>query len=234
MDPRGLRLELERLRALPGVSNGFPDKDSALAWANQAAPLLRFNQEYYVNFVSPLQDLHADISSYSIKPRWRMMLSQIDRAIADLKYMESGISSSMEPVKLATPRGSYVHPQRIKEISSLKPANFDLTKLVALLTEINICHQNRCYFAIASLVRTVLDHVPPVFGLNTFAEVASNYAGAKSFKDSMANLDRSARKIADQHLHLPLRASEVVPTIVQVDFSNDLDVLLAEIVRILK
>jgi hypothetical protein len=50
----------------------------------------------------------------------------------------------------------------------------------------------------------------------------------------MAHLGTSARKIADQHLHVQIRRSEVVPTIVQVDFSNDLDVLLSEIVRLMK
>jgi hypothetical protein len=50
----------------------------------------------------------------------------------------------------------------------------------------------------------------------------------------MNHLDSSARKIADQHLHAQVRNSEVLPNIVQVDFSNDLDVLLAEIVRVLK
>lgn len=220
--------------ALREVKNGFPDKDSALRWANDVAPLLRFNEEYYVNFAQPLHELHANISSSSIEPRWRLMLSQVERAIADLKYMESGISANLEPVKLTTPGGTYVDPQRMGELSSLKGGAFDLAKLLALLREINICHQNRCYFAIAALVRTVLDHVPPIFGCRTFSEVANSVAGGKSFKESMAHLESSARKIADQHLHVQVRQSEVLPTIVQVDFSNALDLLLSEIVRKLK
>jgi hypothetical protein len=103
---------------------------------------------------------------------------------------------------------------------------------VALLHELNDCHQNRDYFAIAALVRAVIDHVPPLFGCKTFTEVASSYAGSRSFKDSMNHLEGSARKIADQHLHSRIRRAEVLPNITQVDFSNDLDVLLAEIVRI--
>jgi len=234
MDLRAIRVELERLRGLPEVRNGFPDKASALDWANQVAPLLQFNQEYYANFAGPLHELHANISSYSIEPRWQLMLSQIDRAIADLKYREAGLSASTESVKLPTPGGTYVHPQRLEELSSLKPTNYDLTKLLALLRELNLCHQNRCHFAIATLVRAILDHVPPILNYRTFAEVANNYSGTRSFKDSMAHLETCARKIADQHLHIHIRRSEVVPTIVQVDFSNDLDVLLSEIVRLLK
>ena len=79
-----------------------------------------------------------------------------------------------------------------------------------------------------------MDHVPPIFGCKKFSEVANNYAGAKSFKESMLNLENSSRKISDQYLHVQVRASETLPTVRQVDFSNDLDVLLGEIVRILK
>ena len=57
--------------------------------------------------------------------------------------------------------------------------------------------------------------------------------GGGSFKSSMANLDNSSRKIADRHLHTHVRKKETLPTLKQVDFSNDLDVLLSEIVRIL-
>lgn len=162
------------------------------------------------------------------------MLTQVERAIADLKYMEAGINPSAEPVKLSTPGGTYVHPHRIEALSALKPTNFDLHKLAALLNEINVCHRNRCNFALVALVRTVIDHVPPLFGCKTFPEVANSYAGGKSFKESMIHLDNSARKIADQHLHAQVRRSEVLPNLVQVDFSNDLDVLLAEIIRISK
>jgi hypothetical protein len=83
------------------------------------------------------------------------------------------------------------------------------------------------------LTRAILDHVPPIFGSTKFGEVANNYAGAKSFKESMLNLENSSRKISDQYLHVQVRTKETLPTVRQVDFSNDLDVLLAEIVRIL-
>jgi hypothetical protein len=84
------------------------------------------------------------------------------------------------------------------------------------------------------LPRAILDHVPPIFGAQTFAEVSSCYAGSKSFKASMQTLENSLRNIADQHLHCQIRPSEVLPNAKQVNFGNDLDVLLSEIVRINK
>jgi hypothetical protein len=234
MNPRMIRAELERLRELPEVDRGFKDKASGLRWANQIVPLLEFKPVYHANFMTALHELHAPLSQYGLVTRWQVMVSQVDRAIADLKYMEAGIFTSTESVKLPTPGGTYVDPRRLKELDSLKSAKFDLTKLVALLHELDICHQNHCYFAIAALVRAVLDHIPPILGCKDFSEVANNYGGGKSFKESISSLERSARNIANQHLHAQVRNSEVLPTIVQVDFSNDLDVLLAEIVRVMK
>lgn len=199
------------------------------------APLLQFKQEYYQNFIVPMHELHANLSGDGLETRWLMMLTQLDRAIAELRYMEEGVLANTEPVKLSTQSGTYVDRQRLHELSSAASGEFDLTRLVELLREINLCHQNRCYLAVAALTRAVLDHVPPVFGFTSFAEVASNYGGGgRSFKESMANLDKSARKIGDQHLHMQIRSKEALPTIKQIDFSNDIDVLLAEIVRILK
>jgi hypothetical protein len=42
------------------------------------------------------------------------------------------------------------------------------------------------------------------------------------------------RKVADMHLHQQVRKSEVLPSAAQVDFKPALDVLLAEILRILQ
>jgi len=83
------------------------------------------------------------------------------------------------------------------------------------------------------LVRAIADHIPPIFEKSTFTEVANNH-GSKSFKESMKNLDNSSRKISDSHLHTQIRKKEVLPNSNQVDFSNDLDVLLGEIYRVLK
>ena len=50
----------------------------------------------------------------------------------------------------------------------------------------------------------------------------------------MVHLDSSSRKIADAFLHTQIRSKEVLPNSTQIDFSNDLDVLLSEIYRTLK
>jgi len=233
MDTRALKTELERLRAL--AQGPFADRAAGLTWANQVLPLLKFDPEYYNSFNQALHYLHADLMTRNIQMYWSIMISQLDRAIHELSYRGRGLIANVEPVKLVTPGGTYVAPSRVEELAGLQSPAFDLTKLLALLRELDATHQQGCYFAIAALVRTILNHVPPIFSCRPFGEVANNYGGGgTSFKASMLRLEQSARTIADLHLHAAIRQGEVLPTLVQVDFSNELDLLLGEIVRVLK
>jgi len=127
----------------------------------------------------------------------------------------------------------YVNIKRINELKKNKNQNFDLTRLIKFCDELNLNFKNESFLSVAMVVRAILDHMPPIFNLNSFSEVSNNY-GSKSFKESMQNLDNSSRKIADSFLHTQIRKKESLPTSNQVDFSNDLDVLLAETCRILK
>lgn len=126
---------------------------------------------------------------------------------------------------------AYVSKVRIRDMKNIKNANFDFSRLIKFCEELNIAFNTGCYLSTTTLTRAILDHVPSIFGLDNFTKVANNY-GTKSFKDSMLNLNNSSRKISDAYLHTPIRKKESVPTLTQVDFSNDLDVLLSEVVRI--
>ena len=129
----------------------------------------------------------------------------------------------------------FVDSTRLTELRATHSTNFDLSKLIKYCEELNLNYDAGCFLAVSMLVRAILDHVPPVFGYKSFSEVANNYSGgSKSFKESMDHLEKSLRKIADSCLHGQIRTREVLPNRTQVNFSSDLDVLLAEIVRVLK
>lgn len=132
-----------------------------------------------------------------------------------------------------TPLDNYIHISRINELKQTKNKNFDLTKLIRLCEELNIVFSEKCYFSTIMIVRSIIDHIPPIFGEMDFNKVISNY-GNKSFKESMKNLNKSSRKIADSYLHQQIRTKEILPNSNQVRFIQDLDVLLSEIVRVLK
>ena len=138
--------------------------------------------------------------------------------------------SSTQSAKL----GHFVDPSRLSELRLVQAKAFDLQKLIRLCEELNIAYAEGCLMATAMLVRGIVDHVPPIFSASSFGEVANNYAGAQSFKGSMLHLNGSLRKIADAHIHVQIRKTESLPSPTQVDFRADLDVLLAEICRVLR
>ena len=129
----------------------------------------------------------------------------------------------------------FIDPSRLKELVTLPRTTYDTLRLAQMLAELDRAYRSNSFLSCALLLRAILDHVPPIFGLGSFAEVASNYAGGgKSFRESMQHLQNSARKIGDSHLHAQIRVKESVPTRTQVEFRADIDVLIGEIVRIMR
>lgn len=153
---------------------------------------------------------------------------------ADLNFYTTTESDTNTDIKIYTQERTYVDIQRIKELKSITNQKFDLARLIRLCEEINVAYQYDCFMTVAMGVRAIIDHVPPIFDKSSFHAVASNYSGSKSFKESIQLLERSLRNVADAHLHLHIRRKEILPTFIQVNFKADLDVLLAEIIRILK
>ena len=126
---------------------------------------------------------------------------------------------------------TYVAETRIAEIKRISSSQWDMSRLSRMCEELNSAHRQGNLITVAMLVRAILDHVPPIFQQPNFAGVASQHGG-QSFKGSMRHLEQSMRKIADGYLHQQVRARESLPTAVQVDVRRDLDVLLAEVVRL--
>jgi len=144
------------------------------------------------------------------------------------------------PYKSAKASGSpkpsgetYIAEARIKELKDISSDKWDYLKLVELCRELNVAYSNSCVHATGMLVRSLLDHVPPVFGVANFDGVISNYGG-KSFKGQMRNLNSLSREISNGYLHGHIRRHESMPNMQQVDFRSLIDALLGEIVRIEK
>lgn len=140
--------------------------------------------------------------------------------------------SSKRKYKKVITELEFINADRINELENVQNKNFDLKKLVKMLNEINDNYSLGNYFSVAMLCRSVINHIAPIFNFDTFNQVANNYGG-QSFKKNMSNLNNSMKNIADNYLHEKIRKNEVLPNENQVDFGKDMDVLLAEIVRIL-
>ena len=127
----------------------------------------------------------------------------------------------------------YVAPERIAELRACPRTRWDLGRLAQLCVELNVAHGGRCTMATALLLRAILDHVPPIFGMASFDEVAQRYdAGGTTFKKQMHRLQHLTRRVADGHLNRPIQAAEILPSPADVDFRSPLGELLGEIVRV--
>lgn len=130
---------------------------------------------------------------------------------------------------------SFISKERIIELKSIQNPSCDLAKLIKLCEELNDAFKLKNYISTTILIRSIIDHIPPIFKCKNFREFANNYSsGSTSFKKAMLNLDNSLRNIADNNIHSQIREKEVLPTVNQSDFSAELDFLLSEIVRKLK
>jgi hypothetical protein len=141
------------------------------------------------------------------------------------------IKGEDEPVQY---EGKYISVNRIEELLKINTQNFDLQKLIQLCKEANTAYRNGCLLSLVMIQRTIINHVPPIFGFKSFQEVVNNYNGGRSFKQLMERLDNSLRKVADSHLHQMIRQKEILPELPQVDFRTEIDILLSEIISILK
>lgn len=173
--------------------------------------------EYYVNFAG---NKHVG----------EMYLSSIGEDVTN-KFLGNSSFGSNKLKKNEKINSNYVNPERIEELRSCN-STFDLSKLIRMCEELNYNFTNENFYSVAMLGRAIIDHIPPIFEKKNFSEVA-NDIGSKSVKKNLNHLNNSMRSISDGILHSHIRRKESLPNSTQVNFSQDLDLLLGEIVSFL-
>ena len=63
---------------------------------------------------------------------------------------------------------SFIEESRILEIQSITSVQFNTKKLCQMLLELNQGYKDRSLFSCIFLIRSILDHVPPIFGKSNF------------------------------------------------------------------
>lgn len=227
--------------SIPSQWTGFRERYER--WYRACIALMKAGQfSGLEDFINLYSNDHPDLPSIKTalllgfsSENYSGFSDRVENQVAILQSLESTANHSPGPAQTSPVAPSaYVEASRIDQLRSVSCERFDLSKLIQLCDELNRCYASDCFLAVAMLTRAVLDHVPPIFGHRRFSEVANNYSGGgKSFKDCMIHLENSSRKIADAHLHGRIRDKETLPNRAQVNFSSDLDVLFAEIVRVL-
>jgi hypothetical protein len=175
-------------------------KDAGLAEVRDLGKMYRGRAGVSIDCLTMLGHDFLELSRNEMQ--WQQAMKTIDEKGGTFEDLMSIITvpSLLHGTTDVAESFGYVSAIRIQELKEIKSEKFDLTKLIRLCEELNIAHANNLNLAVAMLLRSVLDHVPPVFSKASFSEVASNYGG-KSFKDTMQHLENGARKIADSHLH---------------------------------
>jgi hypothetical protein len=118
----------------------------------------------------------------------------------------------------------------IEQIQHMNSINFDFSRLAKYAQEINDNFREDNYSSVIFLARAILDHCPPIFGQSNFDSVVAQYGG-QSFKSTADKLNSSLKKIADFHIHKQIGRKEVLPAREEINFSNDLNFLLARIIE---
>jgi len=169
------------------------------------------------------------------------LLPHVQRGLGILRSLKSDLEKgylddyiSAEQQKVESKADIYVAEERINDLRSLQNPKYDPTKLIKLCEELNQNYKWKNYFAVGALLRTILDHIPPIFEKKTFGHVASEHTWGKSHKDLITRLYKSAKKIADNLLHAHIRKRESLPNKTRVNFTPELDILLGEILIKLK
>ena len=166
---------------------------------------------------------------------WRPGTENHIIGMRELERRTSTTSKPSQAIDIASPKPLYVDPARLAEIEALASTKWDFSRLAQLCRELNAAYSDGHYITTAALVRIVMDHVPPLFGFTSFDQIAANYGGPKdhkSFKRSMTHLQQSIRNISDAQIHSHIRPTDALPNATQVDVKGDLDVLLAEVIRL--
>ena len=98
----------------------------------------------------------------------------------------------------------YVDEKTIRALRA-REANgkFDLTKLLALIDELNDNHARGNLYSTLALIRTVLNHVPPIFERTKFEQVASELPWPPTDAKHIKNFS-NFRPLGDDALHRPI------------------------------
>ena len=110
---------LSKLKALyntPEVKKGFPSQEACIDWSNKVAPLLKFDHQYYVNFIENAHKMNLRLSSVTLEPAFKIMVSQLQMAIEELQM---GIDNDSPDPSQVQNNTLYVDESRINELTAV-------------------------------------------------------------------------------------------------------------------
>jgi hypothetical protein len=155
--------------------------------------------------------------AYDLKANLVGVIDYLREAAANPDY-EKGIGSN----------SAFLDQGVISQLKSANSSAFDLAKLIRFCEELNDSYRRGNYLACTLLMRAIMNHIPPIFGAQTFGQVISG--SGRSVKAVLSRLEDEARPIADLHAHMLIRSRESLPTKHQVEpYKAAFEILVQEI-----
>lgn len=122
-----------------------------------------------------------------------------------LRGFAPGSAARPTPGAVAAPEATmpiYVKSVLIEELVGLDRAGgYSTDKLVQLCSELNFNFQHGQPLACHALLRAIMDHVPPAFAMETFAQVVSNVTWSRTDKAYLKKLEANFRNQGDDVMH---------------------------------
>lgn len=120
----------------------------------------------------------------------------------------------------------YIKTEIIEEFRK-KKGKFDYQKLTSLLEELNHNYDENNPYSSLALIRTVLDHVPPLLGESDFSRIVSNYKWGETDKKYMKQL-LDIKAVADDVLHRQISGKQDLISMDDIPRPVLINVLLRE------
>jgi hypothetical protein len=154
------------------LSEKFPDSGLRAEWASLQSSDLGPPQDTPSRFIRGMAEMNVDQ-----RLRW---LANLPNQVSIRKLTtpeiasDSSLKEGRRELKLAVTSRAIVDPARIQALQDASHPDFDLSKLVLLCQEMNLAFATKSYLSMAMLTRAIIDHVPPIFGMKSFSEVANH------------------------------------------------------------
>lgn len=206
------KLDLQRLYI-------YPDQEDTKDWlADVAAILKNLDETDYQIFQNYKQHLY----SVMLLPIRKRAAQQIEGFVRE--KIATWKRYRFEDAKESST--TYVR-QEIIEGFIKKQGKFNYKKLIRLMTELNSVFVSGYPYASSMLIRGILDHIPPLFGCETFEQVVSNHSWGRTDKKYMKGLFEF-KKEGDDALHRQISEKEDLLDINDIPSSVRLNRLLQE------
>ena len=201
-----------------------PDDKESKDWLAEVAGIFKSLDESDFNKFSELrQHIYPSIFLPARKHASEQIDGFVRQKVAEYKNYDFHHTDK-------SPVSQYIRQETIEEFVSKKDS-FNYQKLVKMLNELNTNYAVSYFYSTSMLIRSVLDHIPPLFGYLDFKEVVNNYSWGETDRKYMKKL-LDFKNEADDVLHRQISNNPDLITLEDLPTSVRINRLLQECLQV--